>query len=180
MNIGCIETPSRGSFFCGKHQNEDNKHGFRYRNGTTIYLELELIKCTTGKLKSENLIVYDAFVDQNDKLLFLVNYSDVETLPFWKSEKQILASKINDYIEQLKSFKDVSTSDSLCNSSKQFTLPCNKKTRTVGVFLACYNCGIIAGFREIYSHETLAQTAAFLLYLIDYSVTWPKVIYKII
>jgi len=40
----------------------------------------------------------------------------------------------------------------LCYSTKKFTLPCNKKTRTVGIFLAVYDCGLIASYKEIFGH----------------------------
>lgn len=91
------------------------------------------------------------------------------------SEKQIIASKVNDYIEQLKSFER-KNKNSTCSSSKKYTLPCAKKARTVGVFLAVYNCGIIIGYKEIFYHETIAQAASFFMGVIDYCKNWPKVV----
>ena len=43
------------------------------------------------------------------------------------------------------------------------------------MFIGCFNCGKINGYREIFGTETIAQAAAFLLNLIDNSVVWPKV-----
>ena len=162
----------RGSYYCEYHLKKANKKAFRYRN-STIYFDLDVIKPKVGKIKNLNLIIYDAFVDQSDRVLLLVNYSDTLSEPFWLTSSQILASKIDDYIEQLKRFEK--NEDTSCHSSKMYALPCEKKARTVGVFLACSPCGVIIGFREIFGHETLAQTALFFMLLIDTSVVWPKV-----
>jgi len=135
-------------------------------------IDISTIKPRIGRIKSDGLIIHDAFVDSNDNVLILVDYSSSES-HFWVTSKQIMASKVENYIDQLKSFEK--HDDSTCNSSKLYTLPCLKKTRTVGMFLGCFNCGIIAGYREIFGTETIAQAAAFLLNLIDYSVAWPKV-----
>ena len=44
---------------------------------------------------------------------------------------------------------------------------CRNKTRTVGVMLASFNCGIITSYREIFRCESLIQTSAFLLDTFD-------------
>jgi len=135
-------------------------------------IDISKITAKRGKIKNEGLTIHDTFVDKNDVLLLLVDYTEIMS-HFWVTSKQIMASKIESYIEQLKDFQQ---HDKLtCNSSKLYTLPCLKKTRTVGMFLGCFNCGIINGYREIFGTETIAQAAAFLLNLIDNSVVWPKV-----
>jgi len=110
----------------------------------------------------------------------LVDYSDDLTGSFfWVTSNQIMATKVEDYIEQLKNFKkDVEPS---CSSSKLFlTIPCVKKTRTVGMFLSCFNCVIIAGYREIFGSETTAQAVGLFLFMIDNTKKWPKVNLNII
>ena len=165
----------RGSFFCEAHKMIDNKQTFRYRNKTILF-DLNTIKPKIGKIKNENLIIYDSFINQSDVLLLLVNYSNLNSDPFWVTSVQIQASKVDNYIDQLKAFqKDDKLLSKECNSSKQYTLPCDKKTRTVGLFLGCFNCGIIVSYREIFGHETLAQAASFFLSIIDDSQIWPKV-----
>lgn len=67
-----------------------------------------------GQIKKENLVIYDSFIDKNDDLLLLVNYSDAKTDYFWVSKKQIKASKGVAYIEQLAL---LIPNDYLCNSS---------------------------------------------------------------
>ena len=113
---------------------------FRYRD-KSIKIDLDTISPKIGKIKKENLIIHDTFVDQNDNLLLLVDYSDLDSGFFWITRNQILSSKVENYIKQLKTFQD--EDQSACNSSKLFPLPCEKKSRTVGIFLACYNCGPI-------------------------------------
>ncbi len=128
------------------------KHAFRYR-GKTIYINLEDIKIKRGKLKSSDLKIHDAYVDQYDNLLLLVDYGEElatnsEGCHFWISSKQISASKIESYSDQMNKFVDTNNPEKLlCNTTKLYTLPCNKKTRTVGIFLACYTCGLIASYK---------------------------------
>ena len=71
-----------------------------YRD-STVYIDLNSIKPRVGQIKKENLIIYDSFIDKNDDLLLLVNYSNVKTDYFWVTKKQIQASKVDAYIEQL-------------------------------------------------------------------------------
>ena len=49
-----------------------------------------------------------------------------------------------------------------------------KKNRTVVVFLACYNCGVIISYKEIFGHETIAQAAVFTMEIIQNVFIWPK------
>ncbi len=47
-------------------------------------------------------------------------------------------------------------------------MPCFKKSRTVGILLSIYNCGIISSYRTIYGSESISQTCGFLLDIIDF------------
>ncbi len=53
---------------------------------------------------------------------------------------------------------------------------CNNKCRTKGVFLAAYNCGIVCGYREIFTAESLSQVTMFLLDMISFSISLPQYI----
>jgi len=59
-----------------------------------------------------------------------------------------------------------------CNNSKKFTLPCNKKTRTVSIFSAVYDCGLIASYKEIFCYESVKQATTFLLETLDKILMW--------
>lgn len=135
---------------------------------------MEDIIIKRGKIRNESLIIHDAYIDAEDRILLLCDYNDCqkENSFFWVSSKQIQASKIENYIDQLKHLTDKNESIS-CNSSKKYTLPCNKKSRTVGVFLAVFNCGIICSYKEIFQHESINQVATFLLEIIEKSNFWP-------
>lgn len=148
MKLGCKKTPLRQSYYCQDHIKLKEKHAFKYRNDT-IFINLEEIVVKRGRIKQSDLIIYDAYVDQYDNLLLLVDYSKEEAGSyFWVSAKQISAAKIESYSEQLRQLMNTSyLQDLSCNSTKIFTLPCNKKTRTVGIWLACYTCGLIASYR---------------------------------
>lgn len=120
------------------------------------------------------MTVYDSYVDQDDNLLYLVDYNEEiidKNNIFWVSYKQIQASKVASYLDQIKQLMNV---DQTCNSSKMLTLPCIKKNRTVGVFLGCYNCGIIASYKEIFCHETIAQAVVLSMQTIEYCEHWPR------
>ena len=146
--MGCINTPERTSYYCKEHIKIKQKYAFKFMDGT-VYLNLEDISIKKGKIKDKNLKIHDAYIDQYDNLLFLVNYGENDVVShFWITSKQITASKIENYSEQLKNILNITSIDDLkCNSTKIFTLPCNKKTRTVGIWLACYTCGIIASYK---------------------------------
>lgn len=134
----------------------------RFRYDDRIFLcNLSQIKCSfSHTLANKNKIkIYDSFIDKNDKVLYLVDYSDKN--PFWATENQIPFSIRNRFIKSLK------FNDDLCNTNKAFTLPCNKKLRTVGVFAGVYNCGIVCGFKEIFKSESIKQTANFIFELIE-------------
>lgn len=105
----------RGSFFCEFHKAIGNKQAFKYRS-KTLLIDLTTIKPKIGRIKSENLVIHDAFIDRHDTLLLLVDYSDeMNEDYFWVTSKQIMATKINSYIEQLKNFQK-KNNEVTCNS----------------------------------------------------------------
>ena len=88
-----------------------------------------------GRIRSLNLVIHDSYVTQDDVLLFLVDYNeypDDGKKLFWVTMKQIQASQVNSYIDQMKLFIN---NENFCNSSKLLTLPCEKKTEPLWFFL---------------------------------------------
>ncbi|CAF1017018.1 unnamed protein product [Brachionus calyciflorus] len=160
FKIGCLNSPLRNSYYCKSHSSVDEKMTFNYED-KQFKCNVSQIKCRQpGRLEGKNLKIHDSFIDHNENLFYLVNY-DYED-PFWAGEKQIPHSVIDNFLSNLK--RDIIDS---CNSMKKFTLPCEKKNRTVGVFLATFNCGIVCGFKEILKKETLIQTLNFCLELTE-------------
>lgn len=153
LKLGCKKTPERGSYYCLQHLKNKEKQAFRF-NDSTIYIDPEEIKITRGKIQNNNLVIHDAYVDRHDNVLLLVNYpgqmKDKNNF-FWISNKQLAASKIEKYINQLKELLNLKSINNItCNSTKIYTLPCPKKARTVGIFLAVNNCGIIGSYKVIF------------------------------
>jgi hypothetical protein len=54
-----------------------------------------------------------------------------------------------------------------CNTDKEAVFTCPMKCKIRGVELACTNCGIVVGFRELFLSESLTQVATFFLDLYD-------------
>lgn len=130
---------------------------------------IDNIKPNTGKPEHEKLKIYDCFINKNEKVLYLVGYE--QFLPFWASENQ-LSKEAREQFDRKNNFGEGID----CKTLKCLSYPCDKKTRTVGEFLAVYNCGIICGFREIFGSESLVQTALFTLDLFDNVLSHPNII----
>lgn len=174
IKIGCIETPERGSYFCKKHNSFNKFRKFKYRE-TTLMINIEEIKPRLGRMKNKGLVIHDIFINQDDINLFLVDYEDShQNSWFWATEKQIQSVNVKAYLEQISKFKD--EYDTIFRNCKATYAPCYKKSRTVGIFLACYNCGIIANYKEIFQHESIAQAASFIMDTITYSEKWPNIL----
>ena len=114
-------------------------------------------------------MIHDSFVDQDDRLLFLISYKNEPENIFWLTENQLSAAKRLDFTEVMKEATKIKV-----DGSKLFTLPCEKKARTVGLFVGMTNCGMIINFREIFNHETIQQGAAFCLDTVKKTDDWFK------
>jgi hypothetical protein len=109
--------------------------------------------------------IQDCFLDQDDKILYLLSHNDQL---FWLEEKSIPHNKLQDFLSSWRNSNDERTlAETTCRVNKEYDIPCNKKTRTKGNLLAVYNCGIIAGYTEIFLGESLTQVSIFLLQLLD-------------
>ncbi|CAF0844130.1 unnamed protein product [Brachionus calyciflorus] len=153
IQIGCPNTPLKGSYYCEEHSTIDQKVLFKYGD-KYIKCNLSQVQPKSGRVSTENLIIYDSFVNKKDHVLYLV--SNDSNNPFWVTENQIPKVYIENFLKKNHDQENCQTLKSLC-------MPCEKKNRTVGEFLAVFNCGIICGFREIFGSETLTQATCFLM-----------------
>jgi hypothetical protein len=62
----------------------------------------------------------------------------------------------------------------LCNTNKEERFPCANKTKTRGILLATYNCGIIVSYRELFGSESITQVVLFYLDLISICQKLPE------
>lgn len=117
--------------------------------------------------------IHDCFVNQENDLLFLAIGEKKET--FWIIESDVPKSSMEEFFNLYENRKDKTLlSDTKCMIRKEDAIPCMKKTRTTGVMLAVYNCGIVCGFAEIFSHESATQVTSFLLDLIEHLKDFKK------
>ncbi|CAF1047938.1 unnamed protein product [Brachionus calyciflorus] len=84
IEIGCLNTPIRGSYFCEEHKKLDPNFKFRY--GEKFFqCNLSQIKQKNGIISKQKLKIYDSFLNNKDQIFYLVDYQD--DCPFWISEK---------------------------------------------------------------------------------------------
>ena len=165
----CPETPAPNSFFCHLHVNIEYNLPFEI-DGETIFINVKDIKPTcTDKLKHveiDKVKIHDTFLDEKDRLLYLLTYNKKI---FWLEESRIPIDVLNNFLLLWKN-SYVSESSESCNIRKDIDsdIPCKNKTRTKGVLLAVYNCGIIGSYKEIFNDESLLQVSLFLLDFLNY------------
>ncbi|CAF1137419.1 unnamed protein product [Brachionus calyciflorus] len=99
---------------------------------------------------------------------YLVYYND--ECPFWANKAQVPADIIEKY--EKKQNKPVSFS----KNQKNYIEVCKNKDKTDGVFLGCYNCNIIASFKEINRNESCTQAAIFSLDSFDMMINSPDIL----
>ena len=165
--VSCPNTPERGRFFCKDHNSESVSRPFNVEDKVT-YLKVNEIKVAKIKFIQKNspYTIHDCFVNQDNELLFLAIGEKKEI--FWINESDVSKTCMNEFLNIYDKRKDhIMLSYTRCMVRKEHTIPCMKKTRTTGVVLAVYNCGIICGFGEIFSHESPTQITSFLLDLIE-------------
>ncbi|RNA24790.1 hypothetical protein BpHYR1_001525, partial [Brachionus plicatilis] len=169
IQIGCPNTPLKNSYFCEKHAEEDPKFNFKYKDG--IYqCCLSQIKLKKGRIFSHQSIQIHDLFDHQEGIFFLCDYSN-EKIPFWVSENQLNKSEVDQFMKIRKA--NCNQENIEYNSSSKLTEPCNHKSKTDGIFLGCYNCNIIASFKEIYSSESVPQASIFCLETFDCMYTIP-------
>ncbi|CAF1057275.1 unnamed protein product [Brachionus calyciflorus] len=148
---GNLKVPLLNNYLCSDHKNLDPQLSFNYRNTLYKCLASQISLKQFGRLVDRNdLVIYDVF-ESNKGDYYLVDYND--ECPFWASKAQVPAEIIEKY--EKKQNKPLSFS----KNQKNYIEVCKNKDKTDGVFLDCYNCNIIASFKEINRNESCTQAA---------------------
>lgn len=100
------------------------------------------------------VLLYDSYVNHKDQELFLCK-TKVTDLKWFRKEvvpHDLLANYNQKKIKE-------STISTTCNTDKSSIFSCEMKCKTRGIQLACGNCGIILGYRELFGAESCTQVA---------------------
>jgi len=153
IQIGCVNTPLLGSFYCERHSKDFIYLQFYEQR---LRFTKDQIICKKGQVNIQRLLIHDS-IQVEGKFFFLASYED--KIPFFVTSKQVqsikrffeyevysrmINSKILEYKSKINDEKE-ETNLSECNSSKFACFPCKKKNKTVGTFISSFNCGIICG-----------------------------------
>ena len=165
--VSCPKTPTRNSYYCDEHANSETSLPFNIDNRTE-YIKINDIQCTPSTNIKESLKdsmkIHDAFLDKDDKILYLVSYAGKFV---WLNEESLPKETLGSFLSYWNSSQEKEATESTCTVRKDMDYPCNNKTRTKGVLLAVYNCGIIGGYQEIFNNESLLQVSLFILDLLE-------------
>jgi hypothetical protein len=121
---------------------------------------------------NDGINVEDCFVDKDDNVLYLISGANEQI--FWCEEKFVPKRLLDDFFIVSASRSQSEQLQFECRVQKDLVIPCLKKCRTTGVLLTVFNCGIICGYREIFSAESLSQVAIFLLDIAEYGSSLPQ------
>ena len=113
-----------------------------------LILNFFYLKATRDRIE----IKHASYVTQNDDELFVCKSLNYEQR--WYKKEDIPTEMLDNF----RKFKN-SLNNPSCNTDKTNTFSCGLKCKTRGLQLACSNCGIIIGFRELYGSESLTQVA---------------------
>jgi hypothetical protein len=168
--MSCPLTPERGSYFCSEHKNNSTEIYFKISDSLELLIDVSNIK-ESRKKNFLDYRIYDCFVDSEDTVLYLLATKKGKYL--WTSKPpqnliQEFSCKFSKSIE--KNYSALTN----CQINKEFPIPCKKKCRTTGILLSVYNCGIICGYRELFSSESPTQVSIFLLDLMQFSESSSK------
>lgn len=174
IQIGCVNTPERGSYYCENHKRDEPTLGF-YVNNVLVPIRLSTIKeagCFIKKRKIKKIHdVYCLDEEKEENILYLVESEGCyENSLYWVRETHIPKELLQMFIKEQDSKLNINVyNDISCNTNKHFKMPYVKKTKTRGVLIAASNCGIVTGYREIFGCESISQVVLFYLDLIEES-----------
>jgi hypothetical protein len=122
-------------------------------------------------MKIEN--IYDSFVDIEEKEIFLCRVAGFNEL-IWIQKSDIPKTTLVQYTKKaivVDEYRDkeesIKEKNKFCNVDKTDSYTCDIKCRTRGIIIACTNCGVIIGSRELYGAESLSQVCQFFLDIKD-------------
>jgi hypothetical protein len=145
--------------FLQNHIKHSTNISFKIAGNREIQIDIKNIK-QSKRTDFDGFKIYDCYVDTNDKIIYLL--SNISGSYFWSTEvsQSLMQEFSNQFSQRIEKHSIEQTS---CKIDKTCTIPCNKKCRTTGILLSVYNCGIVCGYRELFSSESLTQVAIFLL-----------------
>ena len=74
----------------------------------------------------------------------------------------------NEFVKELNAKENLDIYDEIsCNTNKHFCSTSTKKSRTKGLLISAYNCGIVNGYRELYGRESISQVTLYYLDIIS-------------
>ena len=158
--IVCPNTPERNSYYCKNHLNTNAQLQFNFKGNMVHYNIQEIVSKTKKHIEyNDEINVEDCFVDKEDNVLYLISGTNEQI--FWCEEKFVPKRLLDDFFIVYATRSQSEQLQLECRVQKDLVIPCLKKCRTTGVLLTVFNCGIICGYREIFSAESLSQVAIF-------------------
>ena len=118
--------------------------------------------------------IWDSFVEYDEKELFLCETNKGK---LWFHEHEIPKTLLTAFKKKIKTRREFENKENeaqlnkqakKCEVDKTDAYSADIKCRTRGIIIACYNCGVIAGFKEMLCAESLQQVAALFLEIFDY------------
>ncbi|CAF1087177.1 unnamed protein product, partial [Brachionus calyciflorus] len=160
VSVGCVKTPERDSYFCYDHR-DSSRYIFFTVEDKTLSFHIDQIK-PDNVFENKISKIHDCFYTREENYLFLSELTNNKLV--WVTENQIDATLFEDFFRKKNSFAD--KLDLECQTLKSKTL-CDFKTRTKGILISAFNCGIVTGYREIFGSESCSQVLLFYLDVIE-------------
>ncbi len=176
-------TPCQNSYYCEKHMKSELSLFFNI-NGSRTSIKIDSIVPikvhTSSVLKIHDVYCADEESEKYipESALFLVELKSkkiawVNNLSVTKEHLDLFKNEILD--NEIKSIHSKQyANEILCNTNKEERFPCANKTKTRGILLATYNCGIIVSYRELFGSESITQVVLFYLDLISICQKLPE------
>ena len=183
IKTGCLETPCKNSYYCEKHRSSEFSLFFNIK-GERISIKIDSI--LPIKVHSSSVIqIHDVYCADEESeeyiprtALFLVQLKSNKVA--WVNRGSVTKYHLDMYRNEMiqKEINSVQkkqvAAEILCDTNKEERFPCYSKTKTRGIMLATFNCGIITGYRELFGSESISQVVLFYLDLISWSSKLPQ------
>jgi hypothetical protein len=168
--VGCGNTPERNSYYCKDHNLVDELYLFNCGK-TKIRYSLSQIKESKIDRRSVKIkVIHDSFQlnDDHGTQLYLVELLNDKNEIVWVNKTKVTEAQLKDFQTMLENVsKDDVYDEVSCNTNKEIGVPFDSKSRTKGVLISSFNCGIINGFKELFIKESSRQVILFYLEMIE-------------
>jgi len=202
IKTGCKLTPKPNSYYCEKHEIPEpvtniyinsEYHTYRIKSikeaspfhrsrkikkiHDSFYCEPDLKRKITKENSKQLDTIVDHDNDNEENVLYLVE-SEVEYLDsfYWLKKQYLPIDIYSEFIKELNARENLDIYDEIsCNTNKHFCTPYTKKSRTKGLLISAYNCGIVNGYRELYGSESISQVTLYYLDIISSAQQQPEI-----